>query len=60
MIPGGTNAGDHRTSEPLVEANDHVRRAIIAAAGDLPQLEQPDETAAVIHGFLAWSGAMPG
>ena len=45
--------GDHpRFTDPaaadgLVAANGHLERITIAHAGDLPQLEQPDETAAV-------------
>ena len=51
--------GDHpRFTDPaaadgLVAANGHLERITIAHAGDLPQLEQPDETAAVIARFLA-------
>ena len=51
--------GDHpRFSDPaaaeaLVAANGDLKRITIAHAGDLPQLEQPDETAAVIARFLA-------
>jgi pimeloyl-ACP methyl ester carboxylesterase len=50
--------GDHpRFTDPaaadaLVAANDHLRSVTIERAGDLPQLERPDETAAVIEGFL--------
>jgi pimeloyl-ACP methyl ester carboxylesterase len=50
--------GDHSrftdpgASEPLVAANEHLRRATIASAGDLPQLERPDETAAAVDEFL--------
>ena len=51
--------GDHpRFTDPaasaaLVAANEHLRRTTIERAGDLPQLEQPDETAAVVDEFLA-------
>lgn len=43
---------DPAASEALVAANQHLRRATIEHAGDLPQLEQPDETAAAVEGFL--------
>jgi len=43
---------DPAASDALVAANDHVRSVTIERAGDLPQLEQPDETAAVVEGFL--------
>jgi hypothetical protein len=36
----------------LVAANEHLRSTTIEHAGDLPQLEQADETAAVVDGFL--------
>ncbi len=51
--------GDHpRFTDPegvaaLVAGNDALERITIERAGDLPQLEQPDETAAVIDRFLA-------
>jgi pimeloyl-ACP methyl ester carboxylesterase len=44
---------DAAASDVLVAANEHLQRATITRAGDLPQLEQPDETAALIEGFLA-------
>ena len=50
--------GDHpRFTDPaasvaLVAANKHLRSTTIERAGDLPQLEQADATAAVIDGFL--------
>ena len=53
--------GDHpRFTDPaaadaLVAANGDLDRITIEHAGDLPQLEQPDETAAVIDRFLAGS-----
>jgi len=43
---------DPAASEALIAANDHLRSATIERAGDLPQIEQPDETAAVIEAFL--------
>ncbi|HEY5520357.1 MAG TPA: alpha/beta hydrolase [Candidatus Limnocylindrales bacterium] len=43
---------DPAASEALVAANQHLQRVTIDHAGDLPQLEQPDETAAVVEGFL--------
>ena len=43
---------DPAASEALAAANPHLRRVTIERAGDLPQLEQPDETAALIEGFL--------
>ena len=51
--------GDHPrftdpvAAEALVAANGNLERITIEHAGDLPQLEQPDETAAVIDRFLA-------
>jgi pimeloyl-ACP methyl ester carboxylesterase len=51
--------GDHpRFTDPeaakaLVASNAHLQRITVEHAGDLPQLEQPDETAAVIARFLA-------
>ena len=42
-----------RDREALVAANSELDRITIEHAGDLPQLEQPDETAAVIDRFLA-------
>ncbi len=53
--------GDHPrftdpvAAEALVEANEHLRRATIEHAGDLPQLERPDETADLVEKFLASS-----
>ena len=44
---------DPAASEALVAANAHLRAVTIERAGDLPQLEQPDETAAVVDGFLS-------
>ena len=44
---------DPAAAEALVTANGHLERTTIAHAGDLPQLEQPDETAAVVDRFLA-------
>lgn len=43
---------DPAASEALVAENEHVSRVTIEHAGDLPQLEQPDETAAAVEGFL--------
>ncbi len=43
---------DPAASEALVAANTSLRTVTIEHAGDLPQLEQPDETAAVVEGFL--------
>ena len=43
---------DPAASDSLVAANTHLRSVTIEHAGDLPQLEQPDETAAVVEGFL--------
>lgn len=51
--------GDHpRFSDPdasvaIVAANPHLRRATVERAGDLPQVERPDETASVVDEFLA-------
>ena len=56
---GRTVFGDHpRFTDPvaadaLIAANDYLERITIEHAGDLPQLEQPDETAAVVDRFLA-------
>jgi pimeloyl-ACP methyl ester carboxylesterase len=50
--------GDHpRFTDPaaadaIVAANDHLRSVTIEQAGDLPQMEQPDATSAVVEGFL--------
>src|SRR4051812_23084249 len=44
---------DPAAAEALVAANDSVERITIERAGDLPQLERPDETAAHIDRFLA-------
>jgi pimeloyl-ACP methyl ester carboxylesterase len=50
--------GDHpRFTDPaaadaLVAANEHLARVTIEQAGDLPQMEQPDATSAVVEGFL--------
>jgi pimeloyl-ACP methyl ester carboxylesterase len=50
--------GDHpRFTDPaaadaLVAANEHLARVTIEQAGDLPQMEQPDSTSAVVEGFL--------
>lgn len=50
--------GDHpRFTDPaaavtLGDANEHLRSATIERAGDLPQLERPDETAALLEEFL--------
>lgn len=43
---------DPAAAEALVAANGQLERVTIEHAGDLPQLEQPDETAAVVEGFL--------
>jgi pimeloyl-ACP methyl ester carboxylesterase len=43
---------DPATARTLVAANAHLRTVTIERAGDLPQQEQPDETAAVVEGFL--------
>jgi pimeloyl-ACP methyl ester carboxylesterase len=44
---------DAAASEALVAANEHLRRTTVERAGDLPQLEHPDETAALVEEFLA-------
>jgi pimeloyl-ACP methyl ester carboxylesterase len=44
---------DPAAAEALVAANGSLERITIERAGDLPQIEQPDETAAVIDRFLA-------
>ena len=44
---------DPAAAEALVAANGDLERITIEHAGDLPQLERPDETAAVIDRFLA-------
>jgi pimeloyl-ACP methyl ester carboxylesterase len=44
---------DPVASEGLIESNAHLRRATIERAGDLPQLERPDEMAALVEQFLA-------
>jgi pimeloyl-ACP methyl ester carboxylesterase len=51
--------GDHpRFTDPaaagsLLATNDRLQRTTIERSGDLPQLEQPDATAALVEGFLA-------
>ena len=44
---------DPAAAEALLTENDHLEQITIELAGDLPQLERPDETAAVVEGFLA-------
>jgi pimeloyl-ACP methyl ester carboxylesterase len=44
---------DAAASEALVGANEHLQRTTIEHSGDLPQLEQPDETASLVDTFLA-------
>ena len=44
---------DPAAAEALVAANANLERITIEGAGDLPQIERPDETAAVIDRFLA-------
>ena len=44
---------DPAAAEALVAANADLERITIEHAGDLPQLERPDETAAMIDRFLA-------
>lgn len=44
---------DPEASVAILAANEHLRRATIALAGDLPQVERPDETAALVDEFLA-------
>ena len=50
--------GDHprftdlSAADALLEVNPHLQRTTIDAAGDLPQLERPDDTAAVVEAFL--------
>lgn len=44
---------DPAASDALVAANDHLRSVTVEHAGDLPQLEAPDETAATVDRFLA-------
>ncbi len=43
---------DPAAAESLVAANAHLERITIEGAGDLPQLEQPDATAAVVARFV--------
>jgi pimeloyl-ACP methyl ester carboxylesterase len=43
---------DPAASEALAAANTHLRTVTIKHAGDLPQLEQPHDTAAVVEAFL--------
>ncbi len=51
--------GDHpRFTDPvaagsLIAANGDLHRVTIEHAGDLPQIERPDETATVVDRFLA-------
>ena len=44
---------DPAAAEALVTANGHLERITIAHAGDLPQTEEPVDTAAVVERFLA-------
>jgi len=44
---------DPAAAEALVAANSDLERITIEHAGDLPQLERPDDTAATIDRFLA-------
>ena len=44
---------DPAAADGLVAANGDLERIAIQRAGDLPQIEQPDETAGVIGRFLA-------
>ncbi len=44
---------DPAAADELVAANGDLERVTIERAGDLPQLERPDETAEVIERFLA-------
>jgi pimeloyl-ACP methyl ester carboxylesterase len=46
---------DPAAAEALVAGNVELERITIEDAGDLPQLERPDETAAVVERFLAGS-----
>ena len=54
--------GDHpRFTDPaaadaLGKANEHLEEVTIERAGDLPQMERSDETAAIIEGFLRDEG----
>jgi pimeloyl-ACP methyl ester carboxylesterase len=43
---------DPAGAEPLLAANERLRAVTIEAAGDLPQIERPEETAAVVDTFL--------
>jgi pimeloyl-ACP methyl ester carboxylesterase len=43
---------DPAAAEALVAANGRLEQVTIERSGDLPQLEQPDETAAAVEGFL--------
>jgi pimeloyl-ACP methyl ester carboxylesterase len=44
---------DPAAAEALVATNSVLERITIEHAGDLPQLERPDDTAATIDRFLA-------
>jgi pimeloyl-ACP methyl ester carboxylesterase len=43
---------DPAGAEPLLAANERLRALTIEDAGDLPQIEQPEETAGVVDAFL--------
>jgi pimeloyl-ACP methyl ester carboxylesterase len=43
---------DAAAADALVRANGHLENVTIERAGDLPQMERPDETAAIVEGFL--------
>ena len=44
---------DPEAAEALVAANDHLQTITINDSGDLPQLEQPDTTAAAVEAFVS-------
>ena len=48
---------DPAASQALVAANEQLRAVTIEHAGDLPQVEQPDETATVVEAFLRGASA---
>jgi pimeloyl-ACP methyl ester carboxylesterase len=43
---------DPQAADALVAANSQLQSVTVEHAGDLPQLERPDETAAVVEEFL--------
>jgi pimeloyl-ACP methyl ester carboxylesterase len=43
---------DPQAADELIAANPQLQRVTVERAGDLPQIERPDETASVVEDFL--------